>query len=103
MCHENTNTASFFGAFLIYTGYRLSRGSAHKIAPEKNIVLRLARRFFPVTDDNRDGKFAVKENGRWLITPLLLVLLIIESTDVLFATDSIPAILGISRDVVVVY
>jgi len=93
----------FFGAFLIYTGYRLSRGSAHKIDPEKNIVLRLARRLFPVTSDNRDGRFVVKEDGRWMVTPLLLVLLIIESTDVLFATDSIPAILGVTRNVVVVY
>ena len=92
-----------FGAFLIYTGYRLGRGGAHKIEPEKNIVLRVARRLLPVTNDNRGGRFFVRENGRMMVTPLLLVLLIIESTDVLFATDSIPAILGVTRNVLVVY
>jgi tellurite resistance protein TerC len=93
----------FFGAFLVYTGYRLGRGSAHKIEPEKNIVLRLARRLLPVTSDNRQGRFFVREQGRLMVTPLLLVLLIIESTDVLFATDSIPAILGVTHNVLVVY
>jgi len=94
----------FFGAFLIYAGVKLFRKPDEATAdPSRNPVLRLARRFLPVTDDYEGGRFFVRRNGRLMATPLLLVLLVVETTDVLFATDSIPAILAISRDTFIVY
>jgi tellurite resistance protein TerC len=94
--------APIFGVFLVYTAYRLGRHSGGgKVRPEKNIVLRIARRFFRVTrgDHHQHGhSFFAREDGRWCITPMLLVLLVIESTDVVFAIDSVPAIIGITED-----
>src|SRR5579884_632182 len=92
-----------FGAFLIYTAYKLARAGEHDMDPSRNVVLRLARRFFPVTDDYGSGRFFVRSAGRWLVTPLFLVLLVVETTDLLFAVDSIPAIFGITHDVFIVY
>src|SRR5207248_11054946 len=92
-----------FGAFLVYTGIKLLRSEEEDIRPEKNWVLRFARRRLPVTDGYVNSKFFVTEAGRRLATPLFLVLLVVESTDVLFAADSIPAILAISRDPFIVY
>src|SRR5438067_5459006 len=92
-----------FGAFLIYTGIKLLRSEEEDVQPEKNWILRLARRRLPVTDGYVGSKFFVTQAGRRLATPLLLVLLVVESTDVLFAADSIPAILAISRDPFIVY
>jgi tellurite resistance protein TerC len=92
-----------FGAFLIYTGIKLVRSEEEEIKPEKNWILRLARRRLPVTDRYVNGNFFITEGGRRLATPLFLVLLVVESTDVLFAADSIPAILAISRDPFIVY
>lgn len=94
-----------FGAFLIYTAFKLLRGETAEADPEKNWLLRLARRRLPVITEYHDGKFFVfdRTSARRLATPLLLVLLVVESTDVLFAADSIPAILAISRDPFIVY
>ncbi len=89
-----------FGAFLIYTGIKLLRSEEQ---PDKNWILRLARRRLPVTNGYVGSKFFVTQAGRRLATPLFLVLLVVESTDVLFAADSIPAILAISRDPFIVY
>lgn len=92
-----------FGAFLIYTGYKMMKEKDKEIHPEKNPVLKLSRRIFPVTSDYRNGYFFVKENGKRFVTPLFIVLLVIESTDVVFAVDSIPAVLAISHDPFIVY
>ncbi|OHB66226.1 MAG: hypothetical protein A2V70_20340 [Planctomycetes bacterium RBG_13_63_9] len=91
-----------FGLFLVYTAYKLARHSGGgEVHPEKNIVLKTARRFFRVTagDHHQHGHdFFAKERGHWCITPMFLVLLVIESTDVLFAVDSVPAIIAITDD-----
>jgi TerC family integral membrane protein len=92
-----------FGAFLIFTGIRMGLQKETRPHPEKNPLLKLARRFFPVTSDFEHDRFIVRRAGRLLITPLLLVLLIIESTDLLFALDSIPAIFAVTRDPFIVY
>ena len=91
-----------FGAFLVFTGARLLRSPEDEVHPERNWLLRMARRVLPVTKDFVDGKFFVRTPG-WMATPLLLVLWVVESTDVLFATDSVPAVLAISRDPFIVY
>jgi tellurite resistance protein TerC len=90
-----------FGAFLIYSGIRFDAGS--EIDPEKSSALKLFRRFMPVTEDYEGGKFLVRRNSRIYATPLLVVLLLIETTDLLFATDSIPAVLAISLNLTVIF
>ena len=92
-----------FGAFLIYTAIRLVFHKEKELQPEKNSVLRLFRRFVPLTKNYHMNKFFVKSRGRLLTTPLLLVLVVIETTDVIFAVDSVPAILAITRDPFIVY
>lgn len=92
-----------FAVFLIYTGYKLARSVDEEIDPGKNPLLRLARRFLPIIDGYDSPRFWVKRDGRWHATPLPLILLVVESTDVLFALDSIPAIFGITRDPFIVY
>jgi len=92
-----------FGAFLIYTGWKLMRSLEEEIDPGKNILLRLAKRWLPVVDDYRSPTFWVKREGKWYATPLPLVLLVVESTDILFAVDSIPAIFAVTRDPFIVY
>jgi tellurite resistance protein TerC len=92
-----------FGAFLILTGVKMALEKDKAINPERNPALRLFRRFAPVTDDYRDGKFFVKQGGRRLATPLLIALLVIETTDLVFAVDSIPAILAITPDPFIIY
>jgi len=92
-----------FGAFLILTGIKMALQKDKKIHPERNPVLRLFRRFMPVTDRYEDGRFFVKRAGRYLATPLFIVLLVVETTDVIFAVDSIPAILAITLDPFIVY
>ncbi|MGH9500670.1 MAG: TerC family protein [Terriglobales bacterium] len=91
-----------FGAFLVYSGIRLLGQKKEGIDPEKNPVVRLFRRLMPVTDDYEAGKFLVRR-PRLMATPLLVVLVLIETTDVLFATDSIPAVLAITLKPFVVY
>lgn len=91
-----------FGAFLVYTGIKLFREEEKEIHPEHNPVLRLFRRWMPVTPDYVGGKFFVRQPGLYA-TPLLIVLLVVETTDVLFATDSVPAILAITLDAFIVY
>ncbi len=90
-----------FGLLLVYTAYKLARHSGAEVHPEKNVVLRIARRFFRVTrEDHRQhgNRFFARENGLLCVTPLLLVLLVIESSDVAFAIDSVPAIIAITQD-----
>jgi TerC family integral membrane protein len=90
-----------FGAFLIYSGIRFDAGS--EIDPEKSSTLKVFRRFIPVTEDYEGGKFLVRRDSRLYATPLLVVLLLIETTDLLFATDSIPAVLAISLNFTVIF
>jgi TerC family integral membrane protein len=93
-----------FGAFLVYTGFKLfGEGEEEQVDPSHNVVLKFVRRFLPITQNYEGRKFFVIREGRTFATPLFLVLLVVETTDILFATDSIPAILAISRDSFIVY
>jgi tellurite resistance protein TerC len=91
-----------FGALLVYSGIKLLKQGERQIHPEKNFVLRLFRRVLPVTQDYVSGQFFTRRE-RLYATPLLVVLLIIETTDVLFAVDSIPAVLAITLNAFIVY
>ena len=92
-----------FGAFLIYTGIRMLQTREKEVHYEKNPLFRFASRHLPVTKTYQGERFVVKEDGRRMLTPLFLVLLIVEITDVTFAVDSIPAIFGITQDAFIVY
>ncbi len=92
-----------FGAFLVFTGVKLALEKDKEIHPERNIVLRIFRRMMRVTNEYEGGKFFVKKNGHTWATPLFVVLLVIETTDIIFAVDSIPAILAITKDPFIVY
>ena len=92
-----------FGAFLIFTGIKLALEKDKEIHPEKNFVLKFFKRFMPTTDSYEGDKFFIKKAGKLLATPLFLVLLVVEATDVVFAVDSIPAILAITHDPFIVY
>lgn len=91
-----------FGAFLVYSGIQFFRQESVEIHPEKNPVLRLFRRWMPVTEDYEGSKFFVRRTGLYA-TPLLVVLLVVETTDLLFAVDSIPAVLAITLNAFIVY
>ena len=92
-----------FGLFLIYAGARMARHGAVRVEPRHNPVFRLFQRFVPMTAGYRDRSFLVREAGRTLATPLLLVLLVVEATDVAFAVDSLPAVFGVTRHTFVVF
>lgn len=92
-----------FGAFLVFTAIRLAFKQDTQVHPEKNIILKIAKKIFPITQNVEGEKFFIRTNGKLLATPLFLVLLVIESTDIVFAVDSIPAIFGITHDVFIVY
>jgi tellurite resistance protein TerC len=92
-----------FGAILLVSGAKMAVQNDRTIAPEKNPVLKLFRRFVPVATDHAGTKFFLRRDGRLLATPLFVVLLVIETSDIVFAVDSIPAVLGITRDTFVVY
>ena len=93
-----------FGVFLIYTGIKMfSHKDDEQVDPSKNIFVKMFKRFFPVTDQMHEDKFFILENGKRLATPLfiallVITLLVIETTDVAFAVDSIPAVFSVSRD-----
>lgn len=92
-----------FGAFLIFTGIRMAFQKETELHPERNPLLRLVRRFVPVTNDYERDRFIVRRAGQVFVTPLLLVLLVVETTDLIFAVDSIPAIFAVTRDPFIVY
>lgn len=92
-----------FGAFLIYTGIRMARHQDEELRPQDNPVVKFFRRFMPVTEDFVEDKFFVRRAGVLFATPLFLILLIVESTDLVFAVDSIPAIFAVTRDPFLVY
>lgn len=88
-----------FGIFLIYTGIKMfSHQDDEQVDPSKNIFVKLFKKFFPVTDQMHEDKFFIVENGKRLATPIFIALLVIETTDVAFAVDSIPAVFSVSRD-----
>ncbi|MFM1769579.1 MAG: hypothetical protein RJA22_2108 [Verrucomicrobiota bacterium] len=92
-----------FGAFLILTGIKMIVKSSETIHPERNPVARWFRRLMPVTSDYRGDRFFVRENGVRMATPLFVVLLLVEVTDLIFAVDSIPAIFAVTTDSFIVY
>jgi tellurite resistance protein TerC len=92
-----------FGAFLIFTGIRMAFHKNEELHPEANPLVKGLKRFMPVTNEYRGASFFVREAGRLMATPLLLVLLIVESTDLVFAVDSIPAIFAVTEDPFIVY
>jgi tellurite resistance protein TerC len=92
-----------FGAILVYSGVKLALEKEKKINPDQNPVVKLFRRFMPVTAEFEGSKFLVRRDGKTWATPLLLVLLVVETTDLIFAVDSIPAVLAITRDRFIVY
>ncbi len=92
-----------FGAFLVYTGLKVAKGGDHEIHPENNPLLKLVRRIIPVSADYDGQKLFTRSGARRLATPLFIVLVLIEATDVVFAVDSVPAILAISRDQFIVF
>ena len=93
-----------FGAFLIFSGFKmLFQKDEISVEPEKNALVRLFRKFLPVTETLHGNSLFVRQNNRLVATPLFLVLLVVESTDLIFAVDSIPAILAISKDTFIVY
>ena len=95
--------AYLFGAFLVYTGLKMALGKERAVEPEHNPVFRFVRRFLPVVSEYRGQAFVVREGGRRLATPLLLVLIFVELTDVVFAVDSVPAVFGVTSDPFIVY
>jgi tellurite resistance protein TerC len=92
-----------FGAFLVFTGIRMALHNDEEIHPENNPILRFLRRRLPVTETFENEHFVVRRAGKLMITPLLLVLVLVESTDLIFALDSIPAIFAVTTDPFVVY
>jgi tellurite resistance protein TerC len=95
-----------FGVFLVYTAVKLVAAHGADIHPERNFLMRIARRLVRVSRGDHSvhaDHFFVRENGLLCITPLFLVLLVVESTDVIFAVDSIPAIFGITKDTFIIF
>lgn len=92
-----------FGAFLVFTGIKMVFTKDKEMHPEKNPLIRLLRRFMPISNDYEGGKFLIMRSGIIMATPLMVVLLVIETTDVIFAVDSIPAILAITTDPFIVF
>jgi tellurite resistance protein TerC len=92
-----------FGAFLLFTAYRVGKHSGAEIHPEQNPILKLMRRKVPITSEYHGQKFMIREGARRYATPLLVVLVMVEASDVVFAVDSIPAILAVTRSEFIVF
>jgi len=92
-----------FGAFLVFTGWKILRQGDAEVEPERNPIVRLFQRIVPMSSGYASGGFFVRQSGKLLATPLALVLVTVETTDLVFATDSIPAIFGVTRDPFIVY
>lgn len=92
-----------FGAFLVYTGWRMYRHRDDEADPSKSLVLRLVRRYVPSTDEYHGQKFLVRKAGKWVATPLFMVLVSVETTDIIFAVDSIPAIFAVTQEPFLVF
>ncbi len=96
-------TLYLFGAFLIYTGFRMMFAGNGEVKPENNPVIRLARKIFPVADGEHGDQFVASVNGRKMLTTLALVLIMVETTDLIFALDSIPAIFAVTTKPFIVF
>ena len=94
-----------FGAFLVYTGVKMvaDKKDVDEFNPNENVVIKTFRKHFRVTDDMSQPHFFVKKNGKWFATTFFVALLFIEASDLIFAVDSIPAVLSVSKDVFIVY
>jgi tellurite resistance protein TerC len=92
-----------FGAILLVTGLKMAFGGETEVHPEKNPILKLVRRFIPITNEYHGQSFFVRHAGKLVATPLFAVLLIVETTDVLFAIDSIPAIFAVTREPFIIF
>ncbi|MEX0647767.1 MAG: TerC family protein [Balneolaceae bacterium] len=92
-----------FGAFLVFTGIKLGLEKDKEFHPEKNPLLMLTRRFIPITKNFYGQQFFIKRGKRLIATPMFIVLVVIETTDIIFALDSIPAIMAITRDTFIIY
>ena len=92
-----------FGGFLIFTGIRMALHQNEELSPENNPLVKFFRKFMPVTENFEEDKFFIRRAGIWMATPLFLILLIVESTDLIFAVDSIPAIFSVTHHPFIVY
>ena len=92
-----------FGAFLVFTGIKLGLEKDKEIHPERNPILKIVRRFVPITKNFHGPDFFIKRGRRFIATPMFVVLVVIETTDIVFALDSIPAIMAITRDTFLIY
>ena len=92
-----------FGIILIYTGVKMALTDTAQQDPTKSLVYRAARKLLPITEEDHGQRFLVKKDGKWYVTVLFLVLLIIETTDLLFALDSIPAVFAVTRSPFIIY
>ena len=93
-----------FGVFLLYSGIKIYfEDSDEKIDPEKNPILKLCRKYLPITKDEMGGKFIARVNGKFMFTPLFLIIILIETTDLIFAVDSIPAAFAITQNEFLIY
>jgi tellurite resistance protein TerC len=103
LLHEFHWIIYVFGAFLIFTGIRMAWHHEENLQPDKNPVVKFFRRFMPVTENFEKDQFFVRRAGKLFATPLFLILLVVESTDLIFAVDSIPAIFAVTQDPFIVY
>ena len=92
-----------FGAFLIYTGFKMAFAPEQNVRVEDNRVVKFADRFLPLTPHYHGDKFWIRQDGKFLFTPLFVVLLVVEATDLIFAVDSIPAIFGVTNNIFLIY
>jgi len=92
-----------FGGFLVFTGVKMFFGKKENVEPEKNPVIRLARKIFPISPALVGQKFTTRWNGRFALTPLALVLLLVETTDLIFAVDSVPAVFAVTQKAFIVF
>ena len=91
------------GAFLVYTGVKMLFADEEGVHPEQNLFIKLARKFFPVTQTFDGDRFVTQLNGRAALTPLALVLVMVETTDLIFAVDSIPAIFAVTQKPFIIF
>jgi len=103
LIHRFDRVLYLFGAFLVFTGVKMLFSGPETLQPEKNPALRLARKFFAVSPDLDGQKFFTRLNGRFALTPLAVVLLLIETTDLIFAVDSVPAVFSVTRNAFIVF
>jgi tellurite resistance protein TerC len=103
LIHEFAWVLYVFGAFLVFAGVKMVFGREKMVQPEKNLALRLTRKLFPVTPDFAGPKFFTRLDGRLALTPLALALVLVETTDLIFALDSVPAVFSVTRKAFIVF